>query len=141
MQSTHYLQDDSGQSLMEFAISMVIFIILLAGIVDFGRAFFTYMALRDAAQEGAVYGSVNPNDYEGIIERVKLVSSNPLNLSELNIEPVIEFGGQPCSGYEIEVSVTYNYRIIMPFLGTFLGRQEIPLTAKATDYIVRPPCP
>jgi hypothetical protein len=135
------MKSEKGQSLTEFAISMTIFIILVAGIVDFGRAFFTYMAIRDAAQEGAAYGSVNPSHRDGIVDRVLKVSSNPLNLDDLTIEPVINFGGAPCSGNEITVTITYNYRIIMPFLGTILGTQEIPLRASVTDYIVRPPCP
>ncbi len=39
---------------------MVILLFLVGGIVDLGRGFFTYMALRDAVQEGALYGSINP---------------------------------------------------------------------------------
>ena len=49
---------ESGQSLVELALSMTLLLILLAGVVDLGRAFFTYIALRDAAQEGASYAAV-----------------------------------------------------------------------------------
>jgi len=42
---------EKGQSLVEFAFGLVILMILISGIVDLGRAFFTYMALNDAAQE------------------------------------------------------------------------------------------
>ena len=51
-------RNESGQSLMELALSMTVLLILLAGVVDLGRAFFTYIALRDAAQEGASYAAV-----------------------------------------------------------------------------------
>ena len=60
-------KSERGQSLTELALSMVLMLILLAGVADLGRAFFTYVALRDAAQEGALYGSFafgelqNPN--------------------------------------------------------------------------------
>lgn len=50
----------SGQSLVELAISLTLLILLLSGAVTFGMAFFSYVALRDAAQEGALYGSFNP---------------------------------------------------------------------------------
>ena len=53
---------EKGQSLMEFSISLVVLLILIAGIVDLGRAFFTYIALRDAAQEGASYAAVSNPD-------------------------------------------------------------------------------
>jgi Flp pilus assembly protein TadG len=52
----HETRVENGQSMVEFAFGMVILMIILVGIVDLGRAFFTFMALRDAAQEGAVYG-------------------------------------------------------------------------------------
>jgi Flp pilus assembly protein TadG len=45
-----------GQSLVELAISLVILLFLLAGIVEFGLAFFQFVQLRDAAQEGALFG-------------------------------------------------------------------------------------
>jgi Flp pilus assembly protein TadG len=49
---------EQGQSLVELAMSLVVLLILIAGLVDLGRAFFTYIALRDAAQEGASYATV-----------------------------------------------------------------------------------
>jgi Flp pilus assembly protein TadG len=44
---------ERGQSLVEFSISLVIILWLLAGAVEFGIALFQYIQLRDAAQEGA----------------------------------------------------------------------------------------
>lgn len=52
------LRNERGQSLVEMAFSMTFLIMLVAGVVDLGRAFFTYIALRDAAQEGAAYASI-----------------------------------------------------------------------------------
>ena len=45
---------EKGQSMMEFAFGMVFLLIMLAGIVDGGRALFTYMALRDGVKEAAL---------------------------------------------------------------------------------------
>jgi Flp pilus assembly protein TadG len=49
---------ERGQSLVEFTMSITFLVLLVAGVVDLGRAFFTYIALRDAAQEGAAYASI-----------------------------------------------------------------------------------
>ncbi len=49
-----------GQSLVELAISLTVMLLLLAGAVTFGMAFFSFVAIRDAAQEGALFGSFNP---------------------------------------------------------------------------------
>ena len=48
-------QRQRGQSLVELAISLMIILWLLAGAIDFGIGFFSYVAIRDAAQEGALY--------------------------------------------------------------------------------------
>ncbi len=94
---------EQGQSLVELAMSLVILLTLLAGLVDFGRAFFTFVALRDAAQEGAAYASIinadpleDSNDVtaycQGITNRVLITTSDlnggpaasgPVNLQEL----------------------------------------------------------
>ena len=135
---------EKGQSLTEFGLSVVILLILLAGTVDAGRAFFTYMALRDAVQEGALWGSYNPAQEELIKDRVRR-ASNLLQAIEddpnadLTIDVTID--DTACTGNGIQVQATYeNFPITMPFLGTVLGSQEVPISASVTDTILVPPC-
>ncbi len=131
-----------GQSMVEFAITLVIILILLAGTVDLGRAFFTYMALRDAAQEGAVYASINPAATSAIIDRVRTNSSKPVDLSnaaDVNVQ--VTLLGSACAGNGVKIDVTYqNFVIAMPLLGTVLGAQSFPIKASVTDTILMPPC-
>ena len=49
---------DPGQSLIEFALVLPIFLLLLFGLIDIGRYVYTANALNQAAREGARYGSV-----------------------------------------------------------------------------------
>jgi Flp pilus assembly protein TadG len=65
---------ERGQSIVEFGVGMVVLIILLAGIVDGGRALFTYMAIREAAQEGALFGSTDPTQTSMIVSRAENAS-------------------------------------------------------------------
>lgn len=44
---------ESGAAAVEFALVLPLLLILLAGIVDFGRAFYTQVVLTNAAREGA----------------------------------------------------------------------------------------
>jgi Flp pilus assembly protein TadG len=61
-----------GQALVEFALvlSVVVMVLLLA--IDLGRAYFTYVGVRNAAREAAVYGGYNRTEscpglsYDGI---------------------------------------------------------------------------
>lgn len=137
----HKDRSAKGQSLVEFSFTAMFVLLLLAGIADFGRAFFTYMALRDAVQEGAAYGSAFPTDIAGIKERVRESSRQPVVLNNDDVD-VTYTGGVACegSGNGVKVTVEYDFLIATPFMGAFFGSQTIPLRATATDTILRPPC-
>ena len=47
----------SGQSLVEFALSSVVLLLLVGGVVDIGRAIYASEALANAAREGARHGA------------------------------------------------------------------------------------
>jgi Flp pilus assembly protein TadG len=131
---------ERGQSLVELSISLVLLLLLLAGAVEFGMAFFQFVQLRDAVQEGALYGSMNPADTTGITARVRGSSNSPVNLTALT--PTITIiGTGACEGNGIKVELTYNHPIIMPFIPQILGGTTIPLTASVTDTILSPVCP
>ncbi|HVM66414.1 MAG TPA: TadE family protein, partial [Acidimicrobiales bacterium] len=48
-----------GQSLAEFALVFPIFVLVLAGILDFGMGLFSYMTMLNATREGARLASTN----------------------------------------------------------------------------------
>src|SRR3990172_4698508 len=52
--------NEKGQSLVEFSLMIIILTSLLLGILDIGRAYFTFLALQDAAGEGASYAAQYP---------------------------------------------------------------------------------
>lgn len=146
------IKHERGQSLVELGISLLILVYLLAGLVEFGVLFFQYVQLRDAAQEGALYGSTRPFDVPAIIDRVKFSSDSPLDLPVLvqsgEVTVAISIEGVPstnanyfnvdCEGHGIQVVVGYDHRIFMPFMATLLGNSTIPLNASVTDTILAP---
>jgi hypothetical protein len=146
MNQDHNSQLERGQSLIEFTISMVLVMILLTGLVDMGRAIFTYMSLRDAAQEGATFGSVNPDLTEAIEDRVYGSSSLLQGVKDRlggnsPIEIQVDLSGDGCIGDSIEVSVLYDeFPLTMPFIGAILGKQSMDIGAAAMDTILSPPC-
>jgi len=133
---------ERGQSLVELALSLTIILLLLAGAVDFSIAYFSFSAMQDAAQEGALYGSINPEDEEGIISRVRSASTNPVDLANDSlVDVVVTLPGDACEGNEVKVNVIYDYPISMPFIGAIIGAQQISLNASVTDTILQPVCP
>jgi Flp pilus assembly protein TadG len=148
---------ERGQSLVELAISLPVMVLILLGTVDFGMAIFSYSILRDAAQEGALYGSFNPANKVQIESRARNISprgeeqgvfSSPVNLRDTKLVKVeVKAIGAACQGItkgaanSMQVSVSYNYPILMPFLGKVIGTNTIKLNGVATNIILQPPCP
>ena len=132
---------ESGQSFTELALSIVFILILLAGIVDLGRMMFVYVALRDAAQEGAAYASFCPADTPGIQARARASSTAPVNLFDsTNIAIIISPDcTAPANAALCEVgdgiSVTVSSPTF-PMTMPFLGGVTIPLSARVTDSII-----
>jgi Flp pilus assembly protein TadG len=148
------IKSERGQSLVELAISITILIFLLAGAVEFGMAFFQFVQLRDAAQEGALYGSMNPNQVSTIETRIRGASNSPIDLSGGDVTITISIDGVPstdtanyqaidCEGHGLEVLVQYNHKIFMPFIPKLIGSADglIPLNASVTDTILKPTTP
>ncbi|MEA3349701.1 MAG: TadE family protein [Chloroflexota bacterium] len=135
------LPRERGQSMVELAFSLVFLLILIAGVVDLGRAFFTYIVLRDAAQEGALYGSINPTESAEIANRANAVLLDRVDLGDVTVTSTTT--GTCSDGTNtIAVEVEYSdFPITMPFLGTFVGSQSFTITANVIDTILSPPCP
>ncbi len=157
---------EHGQSLVELALVVLLIMLLVAGIVDLGRALFYYTTLRDAAQEGIIFGSISPRDLCGIEGRAKsvLANSGRIGGEEITIEfgpdndtlhPIIqldqpgdcETAGQTvdssyfCSGNQIQVTIRQErFPLIMPLLGVFVG-PDLTLTSNVKGTILRPDCP
>lgn len=153
MKSTH--RQEKGQSLVELAISLPIILLILLGTFDFGMALFSYSILRDAAQEGALYASFNPGNKAEIENRARNilprqddeVFSSPVDLRDKeNVIIEINVKGKSCQGVTkgtanyIEVQVSYEYPILMPFTGDIVGSDTIKLTTSASNVILQPPC-
>jgi hypothetical protein len=142
------INNERGQSLVELSISLVLLLLLLSGAVEFGIAFFQFVQLRDAAQEGALYGSMNPADCTGIYNRILGSSNSPINLSDpaVTISTTINgntcgatppYSNLDCEGNGLKVDITYQHKIFMPFLPQVIG-DTIPLHASVTDTILSP---
>jgi Flp pilus assembly protein TadG len=151
-----FSRSERGQSLVELAITLPILILLLLGTLDFGMAIFSYSMLRDAAQEGAFYGSFNPSNIAEIENRARNISprsedeifSSPVQLRNTDLIKVsVRALGNYCQGAEnglansIQVRVSYKYPLLMPFIGRLIGSNTIPLTGSATNVILQPQCP
>lgn len=128
------MKTEKGQSLVELAISFVVLLFLLGGAVEFGLVFFQYVQLRDAAQEGALYGSYCPNE-SLIIGRAIGASTQPLDLTQEGVDVFVEYPTTQVEGGAIKVNVWYQHKVFMPFMSAIIG-DHITLKAEVTDTIL-----
>jgi len=136
-----------GQSLVELAISLTVIILLLTGAVEIGLALFQYVTMRDAAQEGALYGSLQPDDDAGMIERARAAASDVLLLDPGDITVTYSNPSLPaqCEGltggvpHSVTVTIEFAHPVTMPLIGAWIGN-SVDLTASVTDTILQPPC-
>ena len=147
---------EDGQSLVEIALTLTIAIIILSGILDLGRVYFTYLALQDAAAEGAAYGLIHPtwqyppghplastlpytntnNDPNNIYYRVQNEApAGVVNLISTTVTTEVLF---PTPGNKITVSVSYDYNLITPIVQLFAGGPTMKITGTAVQTIVSP---
>ena len=134
--------NERGQSMVELALSFMVLLIFLAGVIDLGRALFAFMAIRDAAQEGASYGSINPTSATLITQRVRGSSNFPVDLNDPNVVVTPTVTGAACSGGTITVSVVYNnFPLVFPLSNVLFGASGLTLRAAVSDTILLPLCP
>lgn len=60
------LRCESGQNLVEMALVAPLLVLMLAGAIDLGRAFYFAIQVKAAAHAGAIYGSQYPTDTTGM---------------------------------------------------------------------------
>jgi len=158
-------QSEQAQSLVELAVSFMLIMFILAGAVDFGRAYFALIALRDAAQEGVIYASVNSqaDDVVEIERRVQEHSENPINFAAFtgaDIDVSWEINGvmytegsppaNPCAGFfnngssidsnSITVTVKYDFPFTMPLISNLFPSGTLQLSADDEHTILKPQC-
>ena len=132
--------NQKGQSLTELAITLTILLTLMAGVLDIGRAYYTFLALRDAAAEGAAYGSFDPTNTTEIENRVRRESPGGM-ISWDSADITVNIIGQACRGGGVEVTAQIDYTLLTPFIGAIAGSQTLPLEATVVNTILSPACP
>lgn len=133
---TSRLPSESGQSLVELALTIPLLLLLLIGVVDVGRIIFTYIALGDAAQEGAIYSAHEATSTSAIINRVRS-SSNHAEVTGSSVSVVCSVSPAPGT---VAVTAGYDLQLLTPIAGQILGG-TVHLSATFTGTNFKEQCP
>jgi Flp pilus assembly protein TadG len=109
----------AGQALVEFALIAPILLLLVLGIVDFARAWMQYLAITDAAREGARVAVV-ANATTTIDTVARRINTN-LYIAGVDTasatKTITGFGGGTDTPLRVEISYPFMIRWITPFMG------------------------
>ena len=113
-----------GQSLVEFALVFPIFILLLAGMIDFGIGLFSYMTINNAARDSVRFAATNCTQ----IACKAAVETRAINASSgLGVTATLTCGAVNCAakattpGDTVTVHIHYDYKMVWPLaFGTTL---------------------
>jgi Flp pilus assembly protein TadG len=124
---------ERGQSLVEFSMVIIVFLVILMGIVDFGMAIYKYNGVSQAAREIARVTSVHPCATAGALtcspgssaETAQVINTQKNLIPGLQVTtpfPCVDESGTPSSPCDfskdsVQVVVTAPYRPITPLLG------------------------
>jgi hypothetical protein len=110
------IHHQSGQSMVEFALVLPLMVLIVAGIIDLGRAFFASITITNAAREGARYGTLHPADSAGMKATAVLEAQNSgITLAVGNVTLTCPPSSNPMPpagcirGLPLRVTVSYNY--------------------------------
>jgi Flp pilus assembly protein TadG len=115
-------QTELGQTLVEFSMVLPLFLILLFALVDFGRGFFTWLTITNAAREGARAAAVQ-SDSGTVDSKIHdaYCSSYPGDCSlDTSLMTVVKTNVGGARGSETSVDITYAFEYVTP-IGALLG--------------------
>ncbi|MBM4764492.1 TadE family protein [Bacillus sp. B15-48] len=105
------MKSEKGQSLVEFAFVIPMLVLLLFGIVDFGRAFHAYLVIDHAGREAARAASLSDSNPTQVA--VQSGGSIGLATGHVNVNP----GSGP--GTDATVVIKYPFEFITPIASGF----------------------
>ncbi len=112
------IKNQRGQAMVEMALILPILILLIFGIIEFGRIFASYLMVNNAAREGARYAAVGATDAE--ITALVMQRSSALDEDQLtvNIDPP---EGSRVHAQGVEIFVVYPVRVYAPVISNITG--------------------
>jgi hypothetical protein len=123
---------ERGQGLLEFALVISFLLLLLFGIIDFSRLFFTYATMSNGVREGARYGVVHPGQDTAIIDHAEAMMIIIGGTANVAVDyPVTDADGDPyCPHFcQVVVRAESTFDVWTPVIPTF------PIVAQATMHI------
>lgn len=122
-------RDQRGAALVEFALVVPIFALLLMGIIDFGNAFNDYNSVRQGVREGARQAVVARWDASGCSgtssQKTACLTKQRIGLDEAQTRVRIELGSEYKAGEDVTVCAMVQARSITGMFSGILDNRTL----------------
>ena len=133
------VSDERGTALVEFALVLPLLLVLLFGMLDFGKAFNYWIDGTHLSAEGARWAVVNKNPGSGTLQEYIQQQADTDELRNggtasvgTPLQVCISFpNGTADVGDPVHVNASFTYNWL-PFLGTQIGVTQTTVSASAT---------
>ena len=113
---------DRGASAVEFAIVLPALFLVIAGIIDFGRYFFTQIQVTNASREGAraavMYPSPSAADLNAITTRAMSAAAGVQGVA---VQGVSTCASGATTNASVTVTATFDWIVLGPAIKMFGG--------------------
>lgn len=121
--------DPRGQSLVEFAISAPVVLLMILFGIDFGRVFLGWVTLSNAVREAANFASINPTAWTSpgnpavVAEYRRLINAEAANINCTlpGTLPDPSFPNGTGVGSPAVVAITCKFSLLTPLISGILG--------------------
>lgn len=108
--------DEHGGTSTEFALSILVALVLILGVVEYCSLIYTHATLADAASEGVRYLVVNHADQSGALTKVKQYAALSLHdTKNINVQFAYP-DGDATPPNRVTISVSYSYSPYLSWL-------------------------
>ncbi|MBI4318207.1 MAG: pilus assembly protein [Chloroflexi bacterium] len=125
-----YARQDAGQSLVELALLLPAIMLILLGAIDFGRLYYSYVAVSNAARMGAEY-AMDPRRTQDAVRQTVKAEASPYVIitdSDITITAVPSWS----QGSNVTVEVRTQFSAFTPLISRFWGGGPVTLRGTAT---------
>ncbi len=115
-----HVRSDRGQALVELALIAPVLIILMLGVIDYGRVYFAYISVTNGARVGADYAATGPAeaaDTAGIKAAALTDTSDLLDQSPTNPDVTVTTANDSQGRLYADVTMTYTFSTLFPWPG------------------------
>jgi Flp pilus assembly protein TadG len=121
-------RDTGGQAAVEFALVLPFLLVMLIGIVEFGRAWNQHQVITDAARESArkasLYGATSEAEVKKVATDAMAAAGIDWNRATIDIDNLDGLGNTPVT---VSIDLRYRFTFFAPLVAWATGEEIIHL--------------